>query len=357
MVTRFYKLDMKNFYRLTYLSVLAALIPATMFAGNGERAGSGGATELLINPWARSSGFGGFNSSSARGVEAMNLNIGGLAFTKKTEVVFSRTNWLKGSDVSVNSFGLSQRVSSDGVLGVSIFSMNFGDIDVTTNDKPEGNVGKFSPQLINFAVAYAKEFSNSIHGGVLVRGIQQTMADIKSAGFSIDAGIQYCAGDLDQLKLGISLRNIGPDMQMAGDGIMATFTDPTLPFAVEGYRKSQAYQLPSLLNLGLSYDFYVKKDHRLSVLGNFTSNAFSNDQIGFGAEYAYKKYLMLRGGYNAQSDISNKDLSPSVYTGVSCGATFEVPINDKGSTFGIDYSYSPSYVFDGTHVIGARITL
>ena len=235
--------------------------------------------------------------------------------------------------------------------------MNFGDIDVTTNANPEGNIGKFSPQLINFAVAYSKEFSNSIHGGVLVRGIQHTIADIKASGFALDAGIQYCGGDLDQLKLGISLRNIGPDMQMSGDGIMATFQDASLPFDIEGYRKSQAYQIPSLLNLGLSYDFYMKKDHRVTVLGNFTSNAFSNDQFGLGAEYAYKKYLMLRAGYNAQADIANKDLSPSVYTGVSCGATFELPINDKGSTFGIDYSYSPSYVFDGTHVIGARITL
>lgn len=348
---------MKKLYRLTYLSVLTALLPAALIAGNGERAGTGGATELLINPWARSSGFGGFNSSSARGVEAMNLNVGGVAFTKKTEVVFTRTNWLKGSDVNINAFGISQRVSEDGVLGVSLVSMNFGEIDVTTNDRPEGNVGKFSPQLINFAVSYSKEFSNSIHGGVLVRGIQQTIADIKASGFSLDAGIQYCAGDLDQLKLGISLRNIGPDMMMAGDGIMTTFTDPTLPFSVEGYRKSQAYQLPSLLNLGLSYDFYVKNDHRITALGNFTSNAFSNDQIGLGVEYGYKKYLMIRGGYNAQSDISNKDLSPSVYNGISCGATFEVPINDKGATFGIDYAFSPTYVFDGTHVFGARITL
>ncbi len=357
MVKRFKKLDMKKFYRLTYLSVLTALLPAALIAGNGERAGTGGATELLINPWARSSGFGGFNSSSARGVEAMNLNVGGLAFTKKTEVIFSRSNWLKGSDISINSFGLSQRISTQGILGVSIFSMNFGDIDVTTNDKPDGNVGRFSPQLINFAVAYSREFSNSIHGGVLVRGIQQTIADLKAQGFSIDAGIQYCSGDLDQLKLGISLRNIGPDMRMSGDGIMAQFEDPTLPFAVEGYRKSQAYQLPSLLNIGLSYDFYIKADHRFTALGNFTSNAFSEDQLGFGAEYGYKKYLMLRAGYNAQKDISDESLTPSVYTGVSYGATFEVPINDKGTTFGIDYSYSPTRVFDGTHVIGARITL
>lgn len=348
---------MKRLFKITYFALSAILLPASLLAGNGDRAGAGGATELLINPWARSSGFGGFNSSMAKGVEAMNINVGGLAGTRKSEVIFSRTNYLKGSDISINSFGLSQRVSDDGIIGVSVFSMNFGEIDVTTNNSPEGNIGKFSPQLVNFAVAYAKEFSNSIKGGVLIRGIQQSIADLKAQGFSMDVGIQYNTGDKEQLKLGIALRNIGPDLTMGGDGLMATFEDPSLGFSVEGYRKSQAYQLPSLLNIGLSYDYYINNDHRITGVGNFTSNSSSNDQIGVGLEYGYKNYLMLRSGFNAQSDITNKDLSPSVYTGLSMGATFEVPINSKGSTFAIDYAYSPTYVFDGTHIIGARITL
>jgi hypothetical protein len=347
---------MKKLYKIAYITILG-LVPAIAFAGNPERTGTGGATELLINPWARSSGFGGINSSMARGVEAMNVNVGGLAYTKKTEVIFSRTQWLSGSDVNINSFGLSQRVGATSVIGVSITSMDFGDIEVTTNDRPEGGVGEFSPQYLNFALSFAKEFSNSIHGGVTFRGITQSMADIRSQGFALDAGIQYSTGDLDQFKLGIALRNIGPDMRMSGDGLISSFTDPSLPWAVEGYRKSQAYQLPALLNLGLSYDFYLAKDHRLTALGNFTSNSFSADQLGVGLEYGFKKYFMLRGGFNNQENIFDSEVSQTVYRGYAMGATFEIPINDKGSTIGIDYSYAPSIVFNGTHCFGARITL
>jgi hypothetical protein len=350
------KMIMKKLYKIAFVSALG-LLSASSFAGNPERSGTGGATELLINPWARSSGFGGINSSMARGVEAMNLNVGGLAFTKKTEVIFSRTQWLSGTDININAFGFSQRVGASGVLGVSITSMDFGDIDVTTNDRPEGGVGEFSPQLLNFALAYSREFSNSIRGGVAVRGITHAIADIRSQGFALDAGIQYSTGDLDQFKMGIALRNIGPDMRMGGDGLIANFTDPSLPFAVEGYRKSQAYALPALLNLGLSYDFYLGKDHRVTALGNFTSNSFSGDQLGVGLEYGFKKYFMLRGGFNNQENITDAELSQTVYRGYSAGATFEIPINDKGSTIGIDYSYTPSFVFNGTHSFGARITL
>ena len=105
---------MKNIFKIASTTLLGALLPAILIAGNGERAGTGGATELLINPWARSAGFGGINTSMAKGVEAMNVNVGGLAYTKNTEVVFSRTTWLKGSDVNINAFGLSQKVGTSG---------------------------------------------------------------------------------------------------------------------------------------------------------------------------------------------------------------------------------------------------
>lgn len=348
---------MKNLYRITYSIVLSVLFPALLIAGNNDRAGSAGSTELLINPWARSSGLGGMNTSMVRGVEAMNANAGGLAFTKKTEVIFSYTNWLKGSDVSINAFGLSQKVGASGVLGISVMSMDYGDISTTTNDKPDGGLGTFSPKFLNFALAYGKEFSNSIHGGFVVRGIQQSIADIKAQGFSLDAGIQYTSGDEEQLKFGIALRNVGPDLTLRGDGLSYDFTDPATGQNVEGYRKSMYYQIPSLLNIGLSYDFRIAEGHRLTALGNFTSNSFSNDLVGFGLEYGFRKFLMLRGGYNSEKDNLYSSKSPSVYNGTTFGATFEVPLNDKGATFGIDYSYRVTHVFDGTHAFGARITL
>ena len=71
---------------------MAVAMSATAWAGNPDRAGSAGATQLLINPWARSSGWALANSSSVRGAEAMFSNIAGLAHTNKTEVVFSNTN-------------------------------------------------------------------------------------------------------------------------------------------------------------------------------------------------------------------------------------------------------------------------
>ncbi|MCX6296223.1 MAG: hypothetical protein NTX97_09175, partial [Bacteroidetes bacterium] len=122
-----------------YSKIVAPLAFAGLFmlptnnllAGNPDRSGQAGATELLINPWARSSGWAGANIAGARGLEASFLNVAGTAFTKKTELLFTRTNWLKGTDININAFGLTQRVGETGAIGLSVMSMDFGDIPIT----------------------------------------------------------------------------------------------------------------------------------------------------------------------------------------------------------------------------------
>src|SRR5262245_38312831 len=85
---------------------VAGLLYGDVKAGNPDRAGQAGATELLVNPWARSSGWGGANSGSVRGLEALFLNVAGTAAVKKTEAGFSHCMYLKGSDISINTVGL-----------------------------------------------------------------------------------------------------------------------------------------------------------------------------------------------------------------------------------------------------------
>ena len=72
---------MKNFYKYLaalFLIILIAGISTDSFAGNKDRSGQAGASELLINPWARSSGWGGVNTANVRGLESMFGNVAGI---------------------------------------------------------------------------------------------------------------------------------------------------------------------------------------------------------------------------------------------------------------------------------------
>jgi len=167
---------------LAFIVVLFTLliIYSPVFGGNEQRAGQAGASELLINPWARSSGWGGANSASIKGLEAIYLNVAGTAFTPKTELIFSRVSWMSGTDININSFGFSQKVGETGVMSLAFMSMDFGKIDITTVSIPEGGLGTYHPTYTNIGLSFAKAFSNSIYGGLVVKVINEGTSDLVS---------------------------------------------------------------------------------------------------------------------------------------------------------------------------------
>ena len=68
--------------KLTTKAIIAILGIGMSFyatAGNKDRTGQAGASELLINPWAQSNGLFAINTSCVSGMEAMKCNVGGLA--------------------------------------------------------------------------------------------------------------------------------------------------------------------------------------------------------------------------------------------------------------------------------------
>lgn len=358
---------MKNIlnYLLGLILIGSLILPASnAYSGNKDRSGQAGASELLINPWARSSGWGGVNTASVRGLEAMFNNIAGMAFTQRSELIFSHTQWLKGSDINIMSFGFAQRIGEAGVLGLSIMSMKFGEIEITTYDHPdpsEGSIGTFSPSLMNINLAYAKVFSNSIYGGLNIKIITESISDVSAQGIAIDAGIQYVTGATENIKFGIALKNIGPTMKFSGDGmsfrgIVPAHNNDNDQFTVE--QRSADFELPALLNIGAAYDFNINENHRVTLAANFTSNSFTKDQYILGAEYSLKSYLMIRGAYTFEEGITSSSERTTVFTGPSAGLTVQVPLNkEKGTNFSLDYSFRATSPFNGTHSIGARITL
>jgi hypothetical protein len=360
---------MKNIRIVIALVAAGLTASSSVFAGNEDRAGEAGASQLLINPWVRSVGFGGANTASAIGLEAMSLNVAGLAFTKKTEIMFTNKNWLVGSNTKVNSFGLSQRLGESGVLGVSIMSMGWGELDITTVDLPEGGVGTFSPSYLNFDLAYAKSFSNSISGGIAIKIVNESISNVGSTGVAFNAGVKYVTGENDRIKFGISLNNVGPTMQASGEGLSFTNLDVNTGITATQQRKSATYQLPSLLNIGATYDFFVaavkdsasnqiKANHRITLAGNFTANSFTKDQYRLGLEYGFRNMFMVRAGYVLESTTwFDSSLRTSAYTGPAFGGSLIAPLGKSGATFGVHYAYEMTERFSGTHSIGIRLDL
>jgi hypothetical protein len=327
----------------------------TATAGNPDRAGSAGAGHLLINPWARSSALGYSAMASINGIEASYNNVAGLAFTNKTELLFTNTNYLVGTGIKLNAFGFGQRLNESSVLGLSVTNMNFGDIGITEEALPEGGIGSFSPNYTNIGVSYAKAFSNSIYGGITVRLISEAIYNVRSQGVSFDAGIRYVTGEDDNIRFGISLRNVGPPMRYKGDGLSITATIPTNGASLTVEQRSEKYELPSLVNVGFAYDFIISDEMKITSNMQYTSNSFTKDQWGLGGEFNLKDKFIYRMGYQWENGLKS-DSRTTVFTGPTAGLTVQLPMSN-GSIIGVDYSYRTSNPFNGVHSLGLHLTL
>ncbi len=354
---------MKRISKIIAVVALSLLSTSVVIAGNDDRRGTAGATELLVNPWARSAGWGSVCIANVKGLESFSTNIAGLSFVQGTEISYSFSSMYGGksglnSGASLNAFGIAQRLFERGVAGVFVSTMSAGNLKETTVEHPEG-VGTFSPTLMNINVAYAHSFTRSIHGGAVIKIISETTADVKGSGFGIDAGIQYVTGENDNIRFGISLRNLGPAMSFEGTGMAVTFPNSSGNNMTVEFR-SGSMELPTCLNIGASYDILFEKwEQRLTLAGAFTSNAFLKDNFTVGVEYSLLDCVMLRCGYVAQKDIFNEANRTTANTGFSAGGSFKLPLSkdDDAPEIEIDYAYRMASPLKGTHTFGAIIRL
>lgn len=364
---------MKKFYTGAALMVCSLGLSVTTFAGNKDRSGQAGATQLLVNPWGQSTGVFGMNTAYVGGLDAMKNNIAGLSRVGKTEVGVAYSRYLSGSGVSVNNLGFAQRIGTSGVIGANIMAMSFGEIPITDDNNPEGGIGTYNPQFYNVMVGYAHEFSENISVGGGVSFVNEQIPDAKASGMVFEAGIQYVTGVDDNFHFGITLRNIGTGMKYTGSGFSINSEAPEdETYTLNRQVPSEQFEMPTYLNIGLAYDFYLDKNrvsaeeaqsteqsgpkHRLTPMASFTSNSFNNDYLGGAVEYAFKETIMLRGGYRYESKIGDQALSTTFYTGLCAGATVQFSIGETGPRLAFDYSYrSTRRPANGVHTFTLRM--
>ena len=336
------------------------LVSCISFAGNEDRVGTSGAGELLVNPWSRSAALGDAGISSATGLEASFLNIAGLAFTDKTQIKFNTSNWMGNANIKFYAAGLAQRISEQSVFAISVQSMNMGDLLITTVDNPEGGFGTFSPRLNVVNLGYARTFSSSIYAGINMKVISEKVQNAGATGIALDAGIRYVTGEQDQFKFGITLKNVGPTMQMSGDGFGRQVTDNVSGNVATLEQRTADYELPSNLGIGASYDFNFDDKNKLVAAFGYTANSFFYDQFRLGLDYGMttdKVAFNLRGGYVYEKNLLSIENVANALIGPTAGFSVDALTGEAKNALGIEYCARFAGKFGIVHTFGLTISL
>jgi hypothetical protein len=305
------------------------------------------------------------DASFVTGIEGIGVNPGGIsAGPGGTNVLFTHTIWFSGSDIAVNTLGFSTAFDNGGTLALAVQAFDLGDIERTTIDNPDGGVGSYSPSFLNINIAYSREMvPDMIYVGLNSKIVHESIPDASATGIAFDAGVQF-HDNTGNFKLGVALRNIGPQMRYQGDGltVRTQLAGGNANFDNAVQIRSNSFELPSILLIGASYDFNIggtdttESMHRITPMGSFYSNAFGQDRFGAGIEYSFRNYFSFRFSQVFEENQWDEGTTRNVYSGQNAGVSFQIPFGQNDDMmFGLDYTYRHTYFYNGTHTVGARM--
>jgi hypothetical protein len=330
-------------------------------ASTGKRIATAGASELLIPVGARATALGGANLASVSGIEAMYWNPAGVVgSTQRAEAMFSHLTWI--GDINVEYIAACASLGSFGNMGLSVKTLNFGDIMETTIDNPEGTGSVFSPNYITVGLNYSRKMTDRIHFGVNMKLISEKIMSVQASGMGFDFGLQY-VNSAAGIKLGIVLANFGSKMKFNGSDLE---TRVQLPGTEAGTTISSvaipvaSFDLPAQLKFGIAYDLLSTEANLLSLVGGFVNNSYAFDQYTLGAEYGFNDMFFLRGAYTTAfkegiegTDDTFTSSSEDYIFGPSFGAGFKLGVG--GMSLMLDYAYRTTKYFEDNQWIGLTV--
>lgn len=338
--------------KLTVLIILglSLLTFTAVFAGDVSRIGTTSGTQLLIPVGARSIALGEAVVSNVRGAEAIYYNPAGISYSSKSEVLFSNMTYI--ADIDVNFLAGTFNGGQIGTFGFSIKSLNFGEIEETTEDYPEGTGNTYSPSFIVAGFSYGRMLTDRINAGVTAKYVSEKIMQTGASAIAIDLGVQYAFNN--KLRIGVVMKNVGTKMQYDGRNLERTSRIPgSSPDADLGYFRGVPLtsDIPSIFSFGLSYNLNFNEQNSLMANGVFSNHNESSDIFYGGLEYAFQDLFFLRGGYSYNSQ--NRDDQIFDYT---LGAGLKYPLGNFDFYFDYAYRQVNDY-FDANNVFTVKLGL
>jgi hypothetical protein len=340
--------------RSVLLLALGVISSVALFAGNPSRTGTAGGQELLIPVGGRGVGLGGSLLASATGIDALFWNPAGLArMSSSVEATFSQMSYIADLGVSYGAVGV--KAGSLGTIGLSMKSIAFGDIPVTTVDAPDGTGQTYSPSFFDFGLTYSSMLSDRVSFGITATLVTEKIMSTSASAIAFSGGIQYSGLALPGLSLGVTFKNVGSGLTFDGSDLLVSAAPPGSNRPSNFYKVNVASaDLPTSLEVGLSYMAKFDEMNSMIVTGNFVNNNYSDDEYKMGAEVMLVNQFFVRGGYSLSQGTTKDIAGTSVYQyDYSFGAGVNVDLG--GVRAQIDYGYRHMKILSANNVFSVTL--
>jgi len=307
------------------LGLAGLLVPGVSHAANiFEKVGTFDGQFLKIGVGARAEAMGGAFVGVADDATALFWNAAGIARIDpdKSELSLNHANW--PADLSFDQVGYVFHIKRiPGAFGIHARALTMSPMVETTAYQPDPEVGtgeEFDAGMLTAGVSYARSFTDKFSAGVTGNFIHEGLADLSQQTFAFDIGTLYDVGTLG-MKIGMAISNIGSQIK---------FID-------------REARIPAIFRVGTSLALLQTADQKLLGSFEFSHPPDNSERLNVGAEYGFRRYVFLRGGYNINYDAE----------GIAGGVGFHFPVSVAGMA-DLDYAYTDMKDLGGAHRFSLR---
>jgi hypothetical protein len=256
-------------------------------AGSAGEPGTSGFVFLRLGNGARATGMGEAFTAVTDDATSIYWNPAGMANVEGVDLNVTHTEWLV--DIRFEQISVVNEMFG-GSVGLSFTGLYYGEMDRYDNYPSLSPNGTFNPYDLALAGGYARDILPNLAIGASVKFIYEKIDFESASGWAVDLGVTH-RSMIEGLTLAASVLNLGPQ---------AKFVE-------------EKFYPPLQLRGGASYRYDSER-----LRGHFivaSDVVFPNDgdvKVHFGAEYNYRTFLSVRGGYKANYYVQGPTLGLGV---------------------------------------------
>jgi hypothetical protein len=202
------------------------------------------------------------------------------------------------ADIGYQSVAVATHLGDLGVIGVSVATLDYGDIPETVNLGIDGNMtmatvtgNMYTARDLAAGLSYARSITENLSIGGSIRWMRQTIAELSMNNWSVDFGTMYHTG-FRSLRIAVTARNFGPDSRFGG-------------WSEEYQSESEKIRMPLDFRAGIAMDFFdePKSPHLVTVIFEGDHPNDGKEKFHLGVSYSFDDMFFLRGGYKFNYDV------------------------------------------------------
>jgi len=296
-----------------------------------ERVGTSGGQFLRIPVGARAVAMGGGMSASVEGTVAVFWNPAALAtLPHRSRAYVSHMEY--AADIDIHHAAVATALGP-WRLGLGVGVLRSGEIERTTEFHPNGSGQTFRADQFMTTLALGRRITDRFALAGAVKFLQENLDDYENRAWMLDLGALYHLG-YKNARIGFSVRNVGPDLQLNGDP----------PDEAGTQQPWQSFPAPTVAVFGFAYDFDLPGDRLVTVSLDFDHPSDDIERLVLGGEVALGSGMYVRGGFRN-----------NVETGSGLTAGFGLHVLRRTYPLRFGYAFDDRGSFGGLHILSLEV--